>query len=108
MGGLPFIFLAFVIRVFLREAEKNERIINRQVEELKEVDSLKNRLFANVSHEIRTPLTLILGANENLEKAKSPKKYTDSIKNNSNRLLELINQILELAKAENKRKVIEI
>lgn len=108
LGGLPFIFLAFVIRVFLREAEKNEHIINRQVEELKEVDSLKNRLFANVSHEIRTPLTLILGANENLEKAKSPKKYTDSIKNNSNRLLELINQILELAKAENKSKVIEI
>jgi signal transduction histidine kinase/DNA-binding response OmpR family regulator len=108
LGGLPFVFLAFVIRVFLREAEKNERIISKQVEELKEVDSLKNRLFANVSHEIRTPLTLILGANENLENAKAPKKYTESIKNNSNRLLELINQILELAKAENKRKTIEI
>ncbi len=108
LGGLPFIFLAFVIRVFLREAEKNERIISKQVEELKEVDSLKNRLFANVSHEIRTPLTLILGANENLENAKALKKYTDTIKNNSNRLLELINQILELAKAESKRKTIEI
>lgn len=108
LGALPFIFLAFVIRVFIREAEKNEIIINRQVEELKEVDELKNRLFANVSHEIRTPLTLILGANENLENAKAPKKYTDTIKNNSNRLLELIRQILELAKAENKQKTIEI
>lgn len=108
LGALPFIFLAFVIRVFIKEAEKNEAIIHKQVEELKEVDALKNRLFANVSHEIRTPLTLILGANENLETAKAPKKYTDTIKNNSNRMLELINQILELAKAENKKKIVEI
>ncbi|NHM07318.1 response regulator [Flavobacterium sp. CYK-4] len=108
LGALPFIFLAIVIRVFISDAEQNEEVISKQVEALKEVDTLKTRLFSNISHEIRTPLTLILGANENLETAKAPKKYTDSIRNNSNRLLELINQILELAKAENKKRITEI
>lgn len=108
LGALPFIFLAIVIRTFIRDAENNEVIINRQIAELQELDELKTRLFANISHEIRTPLTLILGASENLETAKAPKKDTDSIKRNANRLLELVNQILELAKAENKKRSAEI
>lgn len=108
LGALPFIFLAIVIRTFISDAENNEVIINRQIAELQELDELKTRLFANISHEIRTPLTLILGANENLETAKAPKKDTDSIKRNANRLLELVNQILDLAKAENKKRRAEI
>lgn len=108
LGALPFIFLAIVIRIFIIDAEKNEAIISRQVNELKEIDTLKTRFFANISHEFRTPLTLILGANENLENIKAPLKYTESIKNNSQRLLELVNQILELEKAANKKRPVKI
>ena len=107
-GALTFIGLAIMMRFFVKEAKRNESIINKQVEELRELNTLKTKLFANISHEIRTPLTLILGANENLESAKAPKKYTDSIKNNSNRLLELVSQILELVKTENKKRVFAI
>ncbi|WP_395062954.1 response regulator [Flavobacterium sp.] len=107
-GALTFIGLALMTRFFVKDAKRNERIINKQVKELKELDTLKTKLFANISHEIRTPLTLILGANENLESAKAPKKHTDSIKSNSNRLLELVNQILELVKTENKKRVFAI
>ena len=108
LGVLTFIGLTLMMRLFIKDAKKNETIIDKQVEELKEIDTLKAHLFANISHEIRTPLTLILGANENLEMAKAPKKYTDSIKNNSNRLLELVNQILELSKIENKQRIVEV
>lgn len=108
LGVLTFIGLTLMMRLFIKDAKKNETIIDKQVEELKEIDTLKAHLFANISHEIRTPLTLILGANENLEMAKAPRKYTDSIKNNSNRLLELVNQILELSKIENKQRIVEV
>jgi signal transduction histidine kinase/DNA-binding response OmpR family regulator len=107
-GAFTFIGLALMMQFFVKDAKRNESIINKQVKELKEIDTLKTKLFANISHEIRTPLTLILGANENLETAKAPKKYTDSIKSNSNRLLELVNQILELVKTEDKGRVFEI
>jgi signal transduction histidine kinase/DNA-binding response OmpR family regulator len=107
-GAFTFIGLALMMRFFVKDAKWNESIINKQVKELKELDTLKTKLFANISHEIRTPLTLILGANENLESAKAPKKYTDSIKSNSKRLLELVSQILELVKTENKRRVFAI
>jgi signal transduction histidine kinase/DNA-binding response OmpR family regulator len=83
------------------EQKKNELEI--QSEKLKEMDKIKSRFFANISHEFRTPLTLILGlVNKQISKPNSPPDPTDSdtIKRNSHRLLQLINQLLDLSKME--------
>jgi signal transduction histidine kinase/DNA-binding response OmpR family regulator len=78
--------------------------LEEQSEKLKEMDKVKSRFFANISHEFRTPLTLIIGL---LSKQKSDPTTTDlnrknSIKmiGNAQRLIQLINQLLDLSKLE--------
>ncbi len=75
-------------------SEKNEK--------LKELDELKSTFFANISHEFRTPLTVISGMTDQIEKA--PEKWIDKgvkmIRRNTDSLLEMVNQILELRKLE--------
>lgn len=43
------------------EIQQDKQTIEEQSEELRQLDKVKSRFFANVSHELRTPLTLILG-----------------------------------------------
>ncbi len=71
---------------------------------LRQLEAMKSRFFANITHEFRTPLTLISGpilrqlSKENLTSAE--KNDLGLVKRNSDRLLELINQLLELSKIE--------
>jgi DNA-binding response OmpR family regulator len=63
----------------------------------------KKHIFANVSHEFRTPLTLILGSIDNLlDKEINAHNVTQFslIKRNSKRLLNMVNQLLELARID--------
>jgi signal transduction histidine kinase/DNA-binding response OmpR family regulator len=107
-----------------REKQKLERIVNartkeideksqqlqkqtvqlkEQSEKLKEVDKVKSRFFANISHEFRTPLTLIMSPLEQMisETPDNEKqKKLNLMLRNSQRLLGLINQLMELAKFE--------
>ena len=88
-----------------RERLKHELNLQRlEAEKMHEIDHLKSRFFANISHEFRTPLTLILGP---LEKfiARSSDEHQDKpvyqmMHRNARRLLELINQLLDLSKLE--------
>lgn len=64
---------------------------------------VKEQFLSNMSHEIRTPLGAIVGFSEQLDKATlSPdqKKYVSAIKNSSDHLLSLVNDILDLSKIE--------
>lgn len=66
-------------------------------------DRLKTAFLANMSHEIRTPLNAIVGFSKLLPSAESPedeKLYSDIINKNSDILLQLINDILDLSKIE--------
>ena len=70
---------------------------------VKEADKLKSAFLANMSHEIRTPLNAIVGfsgllaVTENME---DKEEYINIINSNNDLLLQLINDILDLAKIE--------
>ena len=83
---------------------KHEYEMSRfEAEKLHEVDELKSRFFTNISHEFRTPLTLILGPVkqmiENLNNSKMKDDLT-IVHRNANKLLGLVNQLLEISKLE--------
>ena len=75
-----------------------------QATKLQELDKIKASFFANISHEFRTPLTVITGlANKHISNNENDANTQDSqtIKRNAHRLLQLINQLLDLSKLEN-------
>jgi DNA-binding response OmpR family regulator len=74
-------------------------------EKVLEMDHLKTRFFANISHEFRTPLTLILGPLEKLKENRSglmtlSREAAASMKRNARRLLQLVNQLLDISRLE--------
>ena len=83
------------------KAEKAEEL-EEENQQLNELDQLKTRLFTNISHELRTPLTIIRGMAEQIKDY--PNQWLDRgvkmIQRNSNHLLDLVNQILDLRKLE--------
>jgi DNA-binding response OmpR family regulator/nitrogen-specific signal transduction histidine kinase len=79
------------------------RIAAIETAKLKEIDQLKSQFFANISHEFRTPLTLIKGPLEQLidsENDLQKKVSLQLILSNASRLLQLINQLLDLSRLE--------
>jgi len=80
-------------------------IEHREAENLKEVDKIKTRFFANISHEFRTPLTLIEGPLKQLlsgEHKGSAHELYEMMLRNTRRLQRLVNQLLDLAKLESR------
>ncbi|MBV1923598.1 MAG: response regulator, partial [Flavobacteriaceae bacterium] len=71
-----------------------------------ELSAAKSTFFQNISHEFRTPLSLISGPIErrleNKDIDESDRKEFEMIYRNSNRLMDLINQILDISKIESK------
>lgn len=103
-------FLVVSILYLFRKWILHEAGIKRKIEleeleirKLHEIDTLKNQFFSNVSHEFRTPLTLIIGPLEKLlegDKNELQKLQIKLIQRNANRLLRLINQLMDFRKIE--------
>ena len=79
----------------------------RAREKAEESDRLKSSFLANMSHEIRTPMNGIVGFLNHIENKDLPqekvKEYYKIIQNNVQRLLKLINDILDISKLEVKQ-----
>ena len=73
-------------------------------EKAEESDHLKNSFLANVSHEIRTPLNAIMGFSYLLQdeslKASDRDQFANLIQDNSNKLLEVMDEIFDIAQIE--------
>jgi len=101
-----FLLLLYLIRKYelKRFNIKNQLEVERvEIETLRSLDRLKSRFFTNISHEFRTPLTLISGEAEGLLenlKVEHTRRQLRSINKNARRLLQLINQILDVSKLE--------
>lgn len=87
-------------QVRLQEQLERERL---EAEQLHELDHMKSSFFSNISHEFRTPLTLILGpAAQIARRLDDPwiRRKTGVIRDHAGRLLQLVNQILDLSRLE--------
>ncbi len=75
-----------------------------EAQKMQEMDKTKSDFFANISHEFRTPLTLITCTVDQLEEERKLfpqlKEGLGQIKRNADRLLQLVNQLLDLSKLE--------
>jgi signal transduction histidine kinase/CheY-like chemotaxis protein/ligand-binding sensor domain-containing protein len=72
--------------------------------QLEEIDRIKTHFFTDISHEIRTPLSLILGPLENISKEEMLSSrlsgMIDMMKRNANRLMNLVNQMLDISRLD--------
>ncbi len=97
-------------RLRQREAEHSLALRDAEASRLLELDRIKSSFFANISHEFRTPLTLILGPVQKwlaehpaVPVIDIPAKDLNGIRRNAARLLDLVNQLLDLSKIESGR-----
>ncbi len=85
-----------------------------RAEKLQEMDDLKTKLYTNITHEFRTPLTVIMGINDELthttkqlslptDKKEKILQNQQLIHRNSENLLTLVNQLLDLSKSDSQQ-----
>lgn len=75
----------------------------KEAERLAALDQMKSNFFSNITHEFRTPLTLILEPARRLSeqlKSKNQEKWAQLIVSNSERMLNLVNQLLDINRLE--------
>ena len=90
------------------QAKEDLRIQEKETAHLQQLQSVRNRFYTNITHEFRTPLTIILGVAKQLMKKaenslKAPAAFQEHlamIQRNGQQLLQLVNQMLDLAKLE--------
>jgi len=98
-------------RKYRRHRHKLHAIIKER-EAQRKANETNMRFFSNIAHEFRTPLTLILGA-VNMQQSKDPGSarhihLTGILQRNTQRLLRLVNQLMDFNKMEEKRLQLQV
>lgn len=110
---LVWLLVKFYSRKLIRDRDRLEAIVQDRTQEIVEqkdqlikMNELKSKFFLNISHELRTPLTLSMGTlDQTLTGKHGPltKEQTDNLGisyRNSQRLLKMVNNILDISKLE--------
>lgn len=108
-GGYVLLALGGIGLLILWGARRNRAKMQKKMREFehekeKELYQAKINFFINIAHEIRTPLTLIKSPLEKVtgdtKLSASARNYLDVVGKNANRLLDLVNQLLDFRKTE--------
>ena len=112
LGQVLIFAVALAYKIKLNEQAKAE------ADSIKDIDDIKSRFFANISHEFRTPLTLIQGPLQKIEEqvtGKSKDGFTEvpvrqirMMRRHTERLLELVNQLLDLSKLDSGKMKLQV
>jgi len=96
------------------ELEAQQRMLEEKTYQAQEADRLKSEFLSNMSHELRTPLNAALGMTSLMADGgagpltEKQKEYLEIIKRNGENLLQLINDILDIARIESGRVEISV
>lgn len=102
--------LCFFIAVFTYIFFVIYRLRNKVSME-QQIADIKLRFFTNISHELRTPLTLIIGPIEKILQKQLSQEIQDDlmlVKENTNRMLRLVNQLLDFRKVQNQKMKLKV
>lgn len=92
----------FAMTFVLSFISQGVRLEQMETKRIRELDDAKTKLYTNITHEFRTPLTIITGMNDLIRK--DPQRWleegTETIDRNADILLNLVNQMLDLAKLD--------
>lgn len=102
---------ARINRILEQKVSERTKALQRARQAAEEGLQTKSRFLANMSHDIRTPLNSIIGFSEMISRTEDRSKldeYASTIFSESNKLLSLINQILDLSKIESRKMPVEL
>ncbi len=108
LAQISFLFLVLAAIYVVYRYHLRRQLAIAEARRLKDLDQIKNRLYTNITHEFRTPLTVILGLTDQITEtlsqktsiARKAKDHLKLIRRNGQRLLYLINQLLDLARLD--------
>ncbi|NJC28377.1 hybrid sensor histidine kinase/response regulator transcription factor [Neolewinella antarctica] len=100
---LAYLLLTAGVVTLIYRFQLKLRLNEEEARRIKELDSVRTRLYTNITHEFRTPLTVISGMAAQIES--DPDRWLGEgltmIERNAQRLLGLVNQLLDLSKLDN-------
>ncbi len=112
--ALAILLIISIVRFYKNRLKLENSLIleKRNHEQEQALNEEKMRFFTNIAHELRTPMTLIIGPLEDIVADKSLdqklSKKLNSIHRVANRLLDLVNQILEFRKTETNNRILKV
>ncbi len=103
--------LCIYIQHYHKKQKQQQAILEQAAEAAYSANRAKSTFLFNMSHDIRTPMNAIIGyvelAKKHLNEPEKLSKYMDNISNCGQKLLALLNNVLDLARIENNKTIIE-